>query len=158
MQNYTFLAPSILLKLQIKNDDKQHCIKIFIFSGFIYTLNINFPTVCRHHTKNQTHLMCNKQAAELIHNSSTVSKSHNMDICRTTKQNEFSCWWKDHIYRINNVQLVYCIRIVSGLTRYYSDVKHCYWVTLTYPNFEPNINHITNSENQKDFNQNAGCV
>ena len=63
MQNYTFLEPSILLKLQIKNDDKQHCIQIFIFSGFIYTLNINFPTVCSQLTKNATHLMCNKQVA-----------------------------------------------------------------------------------------------
>jgi len=63
MQNYTFLEPSILLKLQMKNDDKQHCIKILTFYEFIYILNINFPTVCSELTKNPKHLMCNIQAA-----------------------------------------------------------------------------------------------
>jgi hypothetical protein len=29
---------------------------------------------------------------------------------------------------------------------------------MTYPTFETNTNDITNFENQKDFNQNAGCV
>lgn len=47
----------------MEDDDMQHCIKIFIFSEFIYILNMNFPTVCSQLTKNPKHFMCNIQAA-----------------------------------------------------------------------------------------------